>query len=130
MRKKPARKKMRGRAIGSQKECVFLRIKESSLLIVRRWKIIVGNHWRLVFFLFFSKKKKDEEEKLETLGDALTFFTRVQLDYAKNKFQIIVTLFISKIINVSEHRMFSFALNQTFIILIKFIEKYNNIYNT
>ena len=82
------------------------------------------------FFVFSQKKRRMRKRNWKLLEMLLLFFMRVQLDYAKNKFQIIVTLFISKIINVSEHRMFSFALNQTFIILIKFIEKYNNIYNT
>jgi len=54
---------------GVTESCVSLRIKMGNISIVRRWRIMIGNHWRMFFFLFPNKTRigKRNRELLEML---------------------------------------------------------------
>ena len=54
---------------GVTESCVSLRTKMVNMPIVSRWGIMMGNHWRVFFFLFPKKSKmgKWDRELLEML---------------------------------------------------------------
>ena len=46
---------------GAGESCVFLRIRESNLSIVRKLGISMRNYWGVVFLLFFEKTRMEKK---------------------------------------------------------------------